>query len=65
MIAQISLDGCDDSTSVTVHVSPVELELLKYISDEIDEASNYHCQPTMSVTVVDSQAEVLPFREAA
>lgn len=51
--AEITLEGCDDSTVFTVSCSESELKLLKEIADEANQASEYYCQPRMYVKAVD------------
>ena len=52
MKVAVALHGCDDSTYFTVEdVTPEGLELLNRVAAASDEASDYGCQPSMTVGV--------------
>lgn len=51
MQVRISLDGCDDTTYLTMQVSEDELAFLNRLAAESEKASTYQCMPTLSVTV--------------
>lgn len=47
----VTLKGCDGSTTVTVEVRDEhELVLLQFVAAETVKASEYDCMPTMTVT---------------
>lgn len=45
----IRLDGCDDSTTMTVILSDEQYEVVKMISELSEEKSDHGCMPTMEV----------------
>lgn len=53
MIATVRLSGCDDSTSVQIEVTEDGFFLLEQLAELSHEASEYGCQPTLSVSVVE------------
>lgn len=46
---RISLDGCDDSTSVEMELTPAELATLFRVAEELNAESSYGCQPVMRI----------------
>lgn len=44
---EIIVDGCDDYTKIIKELTIEEYELLKEVSAEITNASEYGCMPTM------------------
>lgn len=60
----IKVSGCDDNTKVIATLTDAELEAVQRIAAQLEAASEFSCQPTMSVTPVadadeDDLAEVL------
>ena len=49
MRVEICLDGCDDSTRFYLDVEPYEMLLLQRLVVGAKSASEYDCQPTMTV----------------
>ena len=49
MIYEISVHGCDDSTTIKQELTFEEYELLKEIAEKITNTSTYGCMPTMTV----------------
>ena len=45
----IEVEGCHDSTRVTVDLSPTQLALLTEIATKITAASEFDCMPRMTV----------------
>lgn len=55
MIVDISINGCDDSTVIKgLELRVWEYDTLVRIADLVDDASDFGCQPTMSVELVKS-----------
>ena len=48
-IYEISVHGCDDSTTIEKELTFKEYELLKEIAEKITNTSTYRCMPTMTV----------------
>lgn len=46
----ITLHGCDDSTTITLDVAPGQHELVQRIAAATEQASQFSCMPTMTVT---------------
>lgn len=46
---EISLDGCDDSTTFCIQLNKVELKLLKKVAKLSIETSVYSCMPRMRI----------------
>jgi len=46
---KIGLNGCDDSTWITIDLTSEELALVEKLVGLSEEASTYGCQPTMNV----------------
>ena len=46
---EVTVQGCDDSTSVELEVSPVELAIIAALAEKITAASGYPCMPVMQV----------------
>ena len=53
MLVEISVDGCDDSTIVTMEMSNDEYGFLQRLADLVSEASYYSCMPTIRLTTKD------------
>lgn len=53
MLVEISVDGCDDSTIVTMEMSNDEYVFLQRLADLVNETSNYRCMPTIELTIKD------------
>lgn len=51
MLVEISLDGCDDSTIVTMEMSNDEYCFLQRLTDLVNETSYYGCMPTIELTI--------------
>jgi len=47
---EITLNGCDDWTTIEIELSETELALVKKIKAKVNKKSTYHCMPTMTVT---------------
>lgn len=45
----ISVQGCDDATDITVDLTPAELTFLSGIAQQITAASEVSCMPKMTV----------------
>lgn len=48
-IYEISVHGCDDSTTIKQELTFEEYELLKEIAEKITNTSYYGCMPTMGI----------------
>jgi hypothetical protein len=46
---QISVNGCDDSTTIEKDLSDSEYALLKEIAALIAKEATYNCMPTLSI----------------
>ena len=46
---EISVHGCDDSTTIKQELTLEEYELLKEIAEKVTNASTYGCMPTMGI----------------
>jgi len=46
---EISVLGCDDTTSIQIELSASEYELIKKVAEKITDASTYSCMPTMVI----------------
>ena len=60
---EIRLDGCDDSTSFAMELTDAEAGLLERVAALSKEASEFGCQPTMTVATHhtdEREAEVAP-----
>ena len=53
MLVEISVDGCDDSTIVTMEMSNDEYDFLQRLADLVNETSHYSCMPTIGLTTKD------------
>lgn len=53
MLVEISVNGCDDSTIVTMEMSNDEYGFLQRLVDIVNEASHYSCMPTIRLTTKD------------
>lgn len=53
MLVEISVDGCDDSTIVTMEMSNDEYGFLQRLADLVNETSYYSCMPTIGLTTKD------------
>ena len=53
MLVETSVDGCDDSTIVTMEMSNDEYGFLQRLADLVNETSRYSCMPTMELTIKD------------
>lgn len=49
---QITVSGCDDSTTIEMSLSRSEHELIARVAAAITEKSTYSCMPTMSIEAV-------------
>lgn len=47
---EVKVTGCDDSTSITVDLTPEQLAFLTEIAEKITAASTSGCEPRMSVS---------------
>ena len=45
----ISVDGCDDSTTISEELTKEEFEFLERIKEKINKTSTYQCMPTMEI----------------
>lgn len=45
----ISLDGCDDNTTLVKELTVEQYEFLSGLSEELNAASKYGCQPQMKI----------------
>ena len=48
-VYEISVHGCDDSTTIKQELTFEEYELLKEIAEKITNTSSYGCMPTMGI----------------
>lgn len=46
---EITLSGCDDSTTIRMELSAAEAVLMRKVRDRVAKRSDYSCQPTMMV----------------
>lgn len=53
MKVKVSLHGCDDSTDVELDVTEAEYKTLEMMAGAVEVASEYGCQPTMTVRVLE------------
>lgn len=53
MLVEISVDGCDDSTIVTMEMSNDEYNFLQKLAELVNETSYYGCMPTIQLTTKD------------
>ena len=51
-IYEVSVHGCDDSTTIRQELTFEEYEFLNTIAEEITNASSYGCMPTMEIEEV-------------
>lgn len=51
---KISVHGCDDSTTIVKELTEKELKLIQSVADEVTEASEYQCMPTMEIKELES-----------
>ena len=51
-IYEISVHGCDDSTTIRQELTFEEYEFLDTIAEKITNASNYICMPIMEIEEV-------------
>lgn len=49
---KITLNGCDDSTTIEMELTAVEMELVNRICVAVENESEYGCQPTMAIEEV-------------
>lgn len=47
---RIEVNGCDDFTIFTMRLTALEYEIVKQVVDKCNEASEYDCMPTMTIT---------------
>ena len=50
---EISVYGCDDTTTIQCELTDKELELVEKIAIAITDTSTYQCMPTMGVELVE------------
>lgn len=48
-LLRVTLNGCDDSTSVEIEVTPSERVMLHALAQKLKAAATYGCMPTMQV----------------
>ena len=53
MLVEISVDGCDDSTIVTMEMSNDEYNFLQKLAELVNKTSSYGCMPTIKLTTKD------------
>ena len=53
MLVEISVDGCDDSTVVTMEMSNYEYNFLQKLAELVNKTSSYICMPTIKLTTKD------------
>ena len=53
MIAVVTLQGCDDSTTVRITVDPIQIVLLVKLAALTVIKSAYSCMPRMTIEVED------------
>lgn len=51
-IYEVSVHGCDDSTTIRQELTFEEYEFLNAIAEKITNASKYGCMPTMEIEEV-------------
>ena len=56
-IYEISVHGCDDSTTIKKELTLEEYELLKEIAEKITNTSIYMCMPTMTIIEIGEGTE--------
>lgn len=55
--AKVTLSGCDDETTFTFPVTDAALEVLQQLAATSVEASEYGCQPIMTVALNQEDTE--------
>ena len=53
MLVEISVDGCDDSTIVTMEMSNDEYNFLQKLTELVNKTSSHGCMPTIELTTKD------------
>ena len=53
MLVEISVNGCDDSTIVTMEMSNDEYNFLQKLAELVNKTSHYSCMPTIELTTKD------------
>ena len=53
MLVEISVDGCDDSTVVTLEMLNDEYNFLQKLAELVNKTSSYICMPTIKLTTKD------------
>lgn len=46
---EITVEGCDDRTTITVDLAPERLAFLTEIAEKITAASEFSCMPKMTI----------------
>jgi hypothetical protein len=46
---RVILSGCDDATYVDTEVTEAQFEFLQALTEQVEDASAYRCQPTLRV----------------
>ena len=54
---KVYVSGCDDSTSVIIKVTEAQYKFLETLTEEVNKASEYGCQPTMGVYDAEENTE--------
>lgn len=55
MKANVTVDGCDDSTSIDLDMTDEQYLFLRAVDDAITTASTYGCMPKMTVTARETE----------
>jgi len=48
-VYEIKLEGCDDQTVISKDLTPTQAKFIQELAKEINEASEYGCQPVMII----------------
>ena len=55
MLVEISVNGCDDSTIVTMEMSNYEYDFLQKLVEIVNKTSTYNCMPSIELTIKDRE----------
>lgn len=59
MQCTLTLQGCDDATTIVMTVTPEQLAFLREVAARFAAASKYTCQPTLTVKPQDDASSTL------
>lgn len=52
---RISVQGCDDSTTIVKELTEEELKLIQSVAKEITATSTYMCMPIMEIELIENE----------